>query len=109
METLRAAIANNKRFEPVDLSMFWDLIGEMEYYVPDQVFVRRHVRDIRRAARLVFLSQITGRQINHFADLWGMEAYLIGEWFSKNKNEYAAWCLDHVTEIHQAAGIVDGS
>lgn len=106
MESLKSAIANNKRFEFPVRSLFWELMSAMDKEAPESIFVKRRIGAIRRAARLVFASQVTGRQIDTFDALWGQELYLIGEWFEHHKAEYAAWCLENKAAIHQAAGIV---
>ena len=56
MESLREAIANNRKFELPDLPLFYGLIAEMDKAVPDTILLPRKWGKIRRAARLEFVS-----------------------------------------------------
>jgi hypothetical protein len=105
MNDLQASIKAIKVFEPPDLSMFYGLIAEMDRAAPFEIFVKRWVGKIRRVARLAFVSQVCGRHIESFRELWGAELYLIGEWFAGHRDEYARWCVANVEVIHRRAGV----
>ena len=105
VETLKTAITNNKRFEPPELSLFYGLMAEMEQWTPTEILLPRKWSKIRRAARLEFVSQICGRQIDSFGDCWGQELYLLSVWFSDHQPQYTVWCLENVVKIHERAGV----
>ena len=105
METLRTAIAQNRKFEPPELSLFYGLMAEMEQWTPTEILLPRKWGKIRRAARLEFVSQVCGRRIESFGDCWGQELYLLSVWFSDHKPQYTVWCLENVAKIHERAGI----
>ena len=100
METLKASLANNKVFQVPDMSLFWDLIRDMDSYCPE-IWEKRCKGKTCKAARLAFVSEATGRDITSFNDLWGQELYLIGEWFYENLQPYVDWCEKHQERIRQ--------
>ena len=105
MESLREAIANNRKFELPDLPLFYGLIAEMDKAVPDTILLPRKWGKIRRAARLEFVSQVCGRQVGTFGDMWGAELYHLSVWFSDHQPQYTVWCLENCQKIHERAGV----
>jgi len=105
METLKTAITQNRKFEPPELSLFYGLMTEMGQWTPDEILLPRKWGKIKRAARLEFVFQICGRQIETFGDCWGAELYLLSVWFSDHQPQYTVWCLENVAKIHERAGI----
>ena len=105
METLRAAIAQNRKFEPPELSLFYSLMSEMEQWTPTEILLPRKWGKIKRAARLEFVSLACGRQIDSFGDMWGAELYHLSVWFSDHQPQYTVWCLENCQKIHERAGV----
>jgi len=100
METLKSSLANITETLPPDMSLFWDLIRDMQECVPP-IWEKRCKGKTCKAARLLFASEATGRNIPSFKDLWGQELYLIDEWFYQNLQPFIDWCNENAEKIRE--------
>lgn len=83
---------------PPDMSLFWDLIRDMQEYCPE-IWEKRQKGKTVKAERLAFVSEMTGRKIGSFNELWGAELYEIDKWFYENLQPYIDWCNENAEKI----------
>jgi len=112
-DQLKAKIKANKEYLPPDLSLFYEDIATIENLVPAQLFRPKMKGYTKKAARILFYRELTGRDIQSSKDLWGQELWLIHEWLSGqsgqtgdvetdqilNWTEFNAWCIENAQQI----------
>ena len=95
---LQAQLANITETLSPDMPLFWGLIGDMQEFCPPIWDTRKKGKTVK-AARLAFVSEMVGRKVESFNDLWGKELFLIDEWFYAHLQDYVDWCAKNAEKI----------
>ena len=119
-EQLKQTIKDNQEFLPPDLSLFWDDIAMVENLVPAQLFKPRMKGYTKKAARILWYKELTGRNVQSSKELWGKECLFVHEWLTGqigqtgdketdetlNQIEFTNWCLTNAQNILAFAQVV---
>lgn len=117
---LKQKISDNKQYEPPELSLFWDDIATIEKLVPASLFKPRMKGYTKKAARVLWLQEITNRDVVSYKQLWGKECWFIHEWLSGlsgseddqelnqilNWQEFGDWCMENAQKILSFSQVV---
>lgn len=116
-EQLKSKIAKNTEYNPPDMSLFWDAIANIEKAVPELMLKRGMMGNTKRAARILWFRELTGRDIISSKQLWAAEWWLIHAWFTgidgdsddqglneiHNLEKLYTWWIDNQKAIHELA------
>lgn len=116
-DELKEQIIKNTNNRRPDMSEYWSLIQDIESLVPKEIFKPRMKGYIKKAARILFVSECLGRYITSFKQLNAGEIYLVNSWFygkigqtsdvetNKEINDImlVAWWCDNAVKIQATA------